>query len=199
VLLLACSTLIAACNRIDHGELSEARAEAEAARVELAKLRAEAEADKAELSRLRAKAEAKSGGPSNPEKKPSLEKAKSDLLTADQKGTSDGMEIEVVDVAKNTFGKLEIVVRITNPSQTVIKRPYFYFSVRDEFRNLYGIAPGHGGVSLYPGKSHDERHSFDTPVEKADYVILMVANRDGRHSDMIPFKIPKSKWTGNAK
>jgi hypothetical protein len=121
-----------------------------------------------------------------------------ELLAVDQKGTSDGMEIEVVDAAKNKLGKLQIVVRITNQSPTVVKRPYFSFALMDEFDNRYGIAPGNAATSLYPGKSLDESHAFDMPVAKAEYVILIVANqaRHGKHFDGVRFKIPKRMWTG---
>src|SRR5262249_29542777 len=123
---------------------------------------------------------------------------KPDPLAVNQKGMSDGMDIEVSDVAKNKFGKLEIAVRITNRSETLRKRPYFYFSLSDEFGNQCGIAPGNANASLDPGKSLQERHSFDMPVEKAQHGILAVSNRDGKHFDVIRFKIPKSIWTAAA-
>jgi hypothetical protein len=119
-----------------------------------------------------------------------------ELLALDQKGTSDSMGIEVVDAADNKLGKLQIVVRITNQSPTVVKRPNFSFALTDEFHNHSGIGPpGNAAKSLYPGKSLDERHDFDMPVAKAEYVILTVANQDGKHFDTVRFKIPKQKWT----
>src|SRR5262249_4614546 len=95
-----------------------------------------------------------------------------DLLGVGEEGMSDEMALDVTDAAKTKSGNLVIGVRIGNRSETLIKHPYCYFTVYDQCGNLYGVAPGNGSASLYPGNSLEERHPFDRPVEKAEYVIL---------------------------